>query len=127
VIIGVGFAVALAAGGWLLYHHLNPVPSSLVGVWENETPLLQAGPGEVRLLISASGLIRIQFDHDKYTWWGSTKLHFHLSGDFAEVWSEPERKVKFRFEVRHNWLTISDPEHPQRPDDVMVFRRVQGP
>jgi hypothetical protein len=126
VIPGIAFTVTLLSGGWLLYCHLYPVPSSLAGVWENETQLGSAGPGEVRLVISRRGLIDIQLDRHKYDWWGSDQLHLHISisGDIAVVWSEPSRKAEVRFEVRDGRMTVSDPDRPDRPDDVMVFRRV---
>jgi hypothetical protein len=127
VIIAVGFAFTLMAGGLLLDRHLAPVPSSLIGVRENETTLLDAGPGAVRLAISRRGLIDIQFDREKYMWWGPDQLYLSVSGDIAEVWSEPDRKAKFRVAVRDNRMTVSDPDQPDGTDDVMEFRRVQEP
>jgi hypothetical protein len=124
---GVVGLVALLGGGWLLYRHLYPIPQSWVGVWENETKLLDAGPGEVRLVISRRGVIDIQLDREKYTWWGADQLHMRARGDIAEVWVDPDRPVKFRIEMREDRMTVSVLDRLADPNDMMVFRKVLTP
>src|SRR5437016_3534831 len=90
---GIPLTVVILVGGWLLYFGPYPALRALVGVWENETQLFSAGPGEVRLVISRRGLIDIQFDHDKYVWWGPTQLHLRMNGEIGEIWSEQVNKT----------------------------------
>lgn len=123
VIAGLCFTAVLGGGGGLLYTHLHPVPAQLVGVWENETKLVDAGPGEVQLQISATGLVDIHFDRQKYNWWGPDRLHLRVSGNTAQVWVGPKQKVFLRLEVGDGRLTFSYPRSSTRPEDAMVFRR----
>jgi hypothetical protein len=127
VIAGVALAATVLGGGWFLHRHVYPVPQELVGTWENETKLFDAGPGEVQLAISRRGLIDIRLDREKYEWWGPDQLHLCVSAGIAEVWSDPDRKGRVRVVVHDGRMTVSDPERPVRPDEVIVFRRVMVP
>lgn len=130
IFAGIYFSLVLFGAAWRLYCHVYPVPSHLLGVWENETAFGNAafdgaGPGEVRLIISPHGSIDIQFDRKKY--WGPDKLQIRVSGEFAEVWSEKGEKTKVRLELRKGRMIVSDPARPARADDVMIFKSVRIP
>jgi hypothetical protein len=131
VIVGIAVFAAVALGGWLLVNRLYPVPSSLVGRWENETPIMAAGPGEVQLTIHRDGLAVAEFDRSRYEWWGPTRFRLLVRGDELTLWTDPpdrdDQPVTLRIEITDERIRVWDPAHQITNQDELVFRRVPRP
>lgn len=114
------FIALLALAAWLRLSHVDPVPRWLVGEWENETNILSAGPGEIRLAITGDGSIDIRFDRQRYTWWGSDRLGARVRDDIAEVWTDPKHPVAFKIEFANGRMRLSNSDGLE-----FVFRLVR--
>lgn len=118
------FVVLFTLAGWLRFQYVEPVPRGLIGVWENETQILNAGPGEIRLDIAPDGAIAIQFDRSRYKWWGPDHLQVRVNGEIAEVWGESESRANFRIHLTNGRMRLSLPESTD-PDEDLIFRLAQ--
>jgi hypothetical protein len=104
-----------------------PVPLEMVGVWENEEELIDANPGDLRLIISSDGVLDLDYDHHKYLWFFD-RLHLRVTGDTAIVWVDPSQSkehkpISIRIQVQDDRLTIRD----FWPNSVLKFRRISNP
>ena len=123
MVVGVTIAAAVL-GGWWLIDRLSPVPSALVGEWENETPILAAGPGEVRLTIRPDGSAVVAFDRERYVWWGSDRFRCRVRGREVVIRAEPDGKpFALQIEVEADRFRVWDPTAPDPDRDALVFRR----
>jgi hypothetical protein len=129
----VGFAAAAAAalGGWWLVNSVDPVPSALAGMWQNETLLLAAGPGEVQLTIQRDGQAVVAFDRTCYEWWGATQFRLRVRGKELILHVDsphPEgRSVAMQIEISGERFRVSAPASQRADRDELVFHRVRRP
>lgn len=123
IIGGMVVATGLLFVGRLLYCHLVPVPSEIVGVWENSEKLIDAGPGEVRFVISDKGVIDVRYDRTKYFWWDE-QMYISVCGEDFKFWFDPEHKVSGRIQLQGDEMTLTFSKR-NVPDWVVKLRRVR--
>jgi hypothetical protein len=108
----------------LLREYLQPIPRGLIGRWENKDQLFDAAPGEVNLMISPAGLAKIEYDHEKYTWWGTDEVKLRARGSSLTIRFLPDGEpIEWDFELASKQLKLVNPNDP---NDVMVFRRCKN-
>jgi hypothetical protein len=117
-----------AAGAWLLADRLRPLPVSLVGVWENETPIGAAGPGEVRVTVSRDGTAVVWFDPARHAFGGEYRYRCRVRGDRVFIRGERQAEPESaRIEVGRERFRLWDPASPRPGRDEVVFRRASAP
>lgn len=117
---------AIGAAGWLAADRMFPVPVALVGEWVNETPIIAAGPGEVRLTIGRDGSAVATIDRERYVWWRADRYQIRVQGHEIVVRVLPDgQPVTARIDIETDRFRLSDPAAPDPDRDTLVFLRVR--
>jgi hypothetical protein len=134
-VVGLVLACLSLAGAVLLVRYLFPPTPPLVGTWENERKIIDAQPGEVRLVLNRDGTGELHLARNLFFLFD--RFTYRVAGDVVELHPtrdeskkrllQPSEKLEWKIQLKGDRLRVVSLDGDPLPEDqVMVFRRVRG-